>query len=67
MRKVIFNVACFANYESSLSIPDELVDRRDILNYIRDHLKDAPVGNLKHECDLKPEAAVEFDDIIEII
>ncbi len=63
--EVKFTAVCMAIYESELLIPDEIAsDKEKTLNYIRDHLCEAPVLELNYWRDLDdPYDAVELDDI----
>lgn len=57
--KVRFYTACYAGYESQLEIDESRHDvssKQKILEYILDHLDDAPVSNLEwlSDCDTEP-------------
>ncbi len=64
MAQVDFSVMCTALYESSLEVPNEIAkDREKTLQYIREHLSEAPVADVEWLSDIEPENAVTAEDI----
>lgn len=66
MARVKFTVLCTGVYPSELEIPNDVKDE-DVLDYIRDHLDEAPTGEIDWLSDADPDAAVTEEDIREII
>lgn len=66
MATVKFHVGCIGIYQSELDVPEEIIEKGEVLKYIREHLSDAPCKEIDWLEDLEPTKAVEEDDIIDI-
>lgn len=66
MAEVKFKATCLATYTSSLELPPEIDphDEEQVLEYVRENLKDAVIADIEFMQDLEnPEEAVDLEDL----